>query len=127
MRMAGVSGFKDEMLTDGVRMEEAAFNALAEAELARIEEALESCGAELEIEQMPGGILDVEFADRSKMIINRHAAAREIWVAARSGGFHFRPENGRWLGTRDGVELYAALSRLVSEQGGVAVVLQAQP
>jgi CyaY protein len=44
-------------------------------------------------------------------------------VAAKSGGYHFRPEGGRWLGTRDGEELLAALSRTVSEQAGVMVAL----
>ena len=58
-------------------MEESAFNALAEAELARIEAAVEACGAEVDIEQQPGGILEFEFEDGSKMIINRHVAARE--------------------------------------------------
>ncbi|NMG28669.1 iron donor protein CyaY [Aromatoleum evansii] len=106
-------------------MEESAFNALAEAELARIEAALESCGAELDIETMPGGVLEVEFENGSKMVINRHSAAREIWVAAKSGGFHFRPDSGRWIATRDGAELYALLSRLVSEQSGNPVVVAA--
>ncbi|KAI5914195.1 iron donor protein CyaY [Thauera sp. 2A1] len=102
-------------------MDESAFNALAEAELARIETALEDCGADIDIEPKPGGVLEIEFDNGSKMIINRHTAAREIWVAARSGGFHFRPEAGQWLNTRDGAELYAMLSKLVSEQGGTAI------
>ena len=104
-------------------MEESAFNALAEAELARIETALEDCGAELDVEPKPGGILEIEFDNGSKMIINRHTAAREIWVAARSGGFHFRREADRWIGTRDGAELFATLERLASEQAGERVVL----
>ncbi|THF62963.1 iron donor protein CyaY [Pseudothauera nasutitermitis] len=105
-------------------MEESAFNALAEAELAHIEAELEACGAELDVEVMPGGILEIEFDNGSKMVINRHTAAREIWVAAKSGGFHFRPQDGRWIATRDGTELYALLSRVVSEQGGEAVTLR---
>lgn len=104
-------------------MEESAFNALAEAELVRIEAALDACGAELDIENKPGGVLEIEFDNGSKMIINRHTAAREIWVAAKSGGFHFRPENGRWLASRDGAELYAMLSALVSQQSGTPVEL----
>ncbi|WP_454457479.1 iron donor protein CyaY [Thauera phenylacetica] len=104
-------------------MEESAFNALAEAELARIETALEDCGAELDVEPKPGGILEIEFDNGSKMIINRHTAAREIWVAAKSGGFHFRPQEGNWFNTRDGRELWAMLGALVGEQSGEAVRL----
>lgn len=106
-------------------MEESAFNALAEAELVRIEAALEACGAELDIETMPGGVLEIEFENGSKMVINRHSAAREIWVAAKAGGFHFHHDAGRWIATRDGAELYALLSQLVSQQSGAPVEVKA--
>lgn len=104
-------------------MEETAFNALADAELLRIEAALEACGAEIDIETMPGGILELEFENGTKIIINRHSAAREIWVAARSGGYHFRPQEGEWVAGRDGAELYTTLTRAVSEQSGTPVVI----
>ena len=99
-------------------MEEREFNALADAALRRIEDAIESCGTDVDLEVKPGGVLEVEFEDGSKIIINRHTAAREIWLAARSGGYHFRPEAGRWVGTRDGEELMAAIARCMSEQAG---------
>ena len=105
-------------------MEESAFNALAEAEQARIESALEACGVDIDIEPKPGGILELEFDNGTKMIINRHTAAREIWVAAKSGGFHFRPQNGRWINTRDGADLWAMLAALASAQAGEPVELK---
>jgi len=104
-------------------MEEREFNGLADAMLARIEGALEKCGADLDFEMGAGGVLEIELADGSKIIVNRHTAAREIWLAARSGGYHFRPENGRWVGSRDGEELLAALARCIAEQGGGSVSL----
>ncbi len=105
-------------------MQESAFNAAAEAELDRIEGALERCGLDIDIERKDGGVLELEFENGSKMVINRHAVAREIWVAAKSGGFHFGREGGRWIAGRDGAELYQTLSRLVSEQSGVSTVLE---
>ena len=104
-------------------MDEREFNTLADATLRRIEDAIEQCGAEVDLEVKPGGVLELEFNDGSKIIINRHTAAREIWVAAKSGGYHFRPQDGQWLGTRDGDELMAALARYVSEQSGKLVQL----
>jgi len=108
-------------------MDEREFMAAADAELERIEAALEVASmsgvADFDFETKPGGVIEIEFENGSKIIVNRHGAAREIWVAARSGGYHFRPEGGRWLGTRDGEELLAALSRTVSEQAGVRVAL----
>ncbi len=108
-------------------MDEREFMAAADAELARIEAALEVASengvADFDFETGPGGVIEIEFGNGSKIIVNRHGAAREIWVAAKSGGYHFRPEGGRWLGTRDGEELLAALSRTVSEQAGVLIAL----
>jgi CyaY protein len=48
---------------------------------------------------------------------------REIWVAAKSGGYHFRSDGQRWVNTRDGTELFAALSAYVSQQAGRSVNL----
>ncbi|MDD5298690.1 MAG: iron donor protein CyaY [Rhodocyclaceae bacterium] len=104
-------------------MEETQFNTLADATLARLETALDSCGADLDYELGAGGVLEIEFPNKSKIIVNRHTAAREIWVAAKSGGFHFRPEGELWIGTRSGEELFSALSRVISEQSGEEVVL----
>ena len=101
------------------------FDLLAEAALGNIERALEASDADADIELKEGGVLELEFPDGSKMIINRHAAAREIWVAARSGGFHFRWDGRQWRDTRNGTELFAALSKLVSAQSGRPVVLAA--
>ena len=107
-------------------MDEREFNDQADAMLATLEQALETCGADLDFEIKPGGVIELEFDNGSKIIVNRHTAAREIWVAAKSGGFHFKldePGRGRWVGTRDGVELLAALSRCISEQAGAVVSL----
>jgi CyaY protein len=105
-------------------MDESQFVTLAEAELAHLEEALEACGADIDIELQPGGILALSFENDTQIIINRHLAAREIWVAARSGGFHFRPEGGRWVDTRSGEDLYALLNRVVGEQAGEPVRIE---
>jgi len=86
--------------------------------LRRIEDAVDNCDAEVDLEVKPGGVLELEFGDGSKIIINRHTAAREIWLAARSGGYHFRPEGDRWIGTRNGEELMAAVGRCIGEQTG---------
>jgi CyaY protein len=102
-------------------MNETEFEAAAAAALEAIERALES--VDVDCERKGGGVLELEFDDGSKIIVNRHAAAREIWVAARAGGFHFRWDGAAWRDTRDGSELFAALSRLVSQQGGQPVRL----
>jgi CyaY protein len=105
-------------------MDENEFAVAAGRALERIERALEESGIDADTELKEGGVLDIEFGDGSRMVINRHGAAREIWVAARSGGFHFRWDGAAWRDTRDGSELFAALSRLVSAQSGQPVLLR---
>ena len=107
-------------------MDEREFEALAGAALARIERALDESGLDADVELKEGGVLELEFDNGSRIIVNRHGAAREIWVAARSGGFHFRWDGSLWRDTRDGTELFAALSKLVSAQAGTGVILSPQ-
>ncbi len=73
------------------------------------------------------GILEIECADGSKLIVNRHVPNREIWVAARSGGFHFRADGDAWRDTRSGGELAAQLTGLVRDQAGLEVDLSKLP
>ena len=104
-------------------MNETEFNARAEGVLAAVVRTLEASRVDCDCEFKGDGVLELEFEDGSKIIVNRHGPAREIWVAAKSGGYHFRFDGARWVNTRDGDELFAALSRYVSEQSGSPVVL----
>jgi iron-sulfur cluster assembly protein CyaY len=104
-------------------MTDAEFESHADATLSALERAIDKAGLDVDVQTKGAGVLELEFADATKLIINRHTAAREIWVAAKSGGFHFRHNGKDWRNTRDGTELYAELSRLVSAQSGTAVSL----
>jgi CyaY protein len=100
-------------------MTEIEFNQAVDATLAHIQQALEDAG--LDFETPADGIVEIEFEDGGKIIINRHGVAMEIWVAARSGGFHFKPRDGGWVDTRDSTPLYGRLAALIAEQGGASV------
>lgn len=104
-------------------MTDSEFEALTDSALARIEQAIDASGLDVDLQSKAGGVLEIEFENGTKIIVNRHAAAREIWVAAKSGGFHFQWDGSAWRDTRDGSELFAALSKLISAQGGQGVVL----
>ena len=121
--MYRVRSFMHEMLARDtmtrIESSEAEFNQAAGATLAHIEQALED--ADLDFETPADGILEVEFDDGSKIIINRHGVAREIWVAARSGGFHFKPQGTGWFDTKSGEPLYDKLAALIAAHGGVMV------
>jgi len=110
-------------------MGESEFLAQAEAALNAIEAALDRLNDEdlLDVEcSRSGNVLEIEFiANGSKIIVNSQAAMSELWVAARSGGFHYKQQDGLWRNTRDGSELFAALSTMVSAQAGATVELKA--
>lgn len=109
-------------------MTESEFLGLAETTLDAIEAVLEQAASAsaLDIEcSRTGNVLEIEFVDNgSKIIINSQAPMQEIWVAAKSGGFHFRREGQQWINTRDGSELFAALSGMVSGQSGCMLILK---
>jgi len=105
-------------------MTDSEFEDLTDATLDRFEVALEASGVDADVQSKSGGVREIEFDNGTKMVINRNAALRELWVAAKSGGFHYRWDGAAWRDTRDGSELFAALSRLVSAQSGRGVVLR---
>ena len=72
--------------------------------------------------QRTGGMITLTFANHSQIIINLQKPLQEIWMAARSGGFHYKLVNGQWLDTKTGDELFAALTRSATDQAGQAVV-----
>jgi len=102
-------------------MTDTEFNQLVDTTLAQIEQAVEASGADIDFE-ITAGILELEFENGSKIIINRQSVNHELWVAAKSGGFHYTFRDNAWHNTRDGSELFAALGRYVSEQAGETVV-----
>jgi CyaY protein len=110
-------------------MTESEFLNLAEQALSSIESSLETAAqtSDLDIEcSRSGNVLQIECIDNgSKIIINSQAPMQEIWVAAKSGGFHYKYDGRIWRNTRDGSELFAVLSAIVSEQAGVDVILSA--
>jgi iron-sulfur cluster assembly protein CyaY len=97
-------------------MTENEYSNLADKAMSAIESALETRCGNIDFE-MPGtGMLEIIFDDGSKIIVNKQSAAQEIWVAARSGGYHFRWQNNAWRDTRTGQGLMAMLAVLVREQ-----------
>jgi CyaY protein len=105
------------------------FLAQAEATLDTIETAFDDLNDAdvVDVEcKRSGNVLEIEFIDNgSKIIVNSQAPMKELWVAARSGGFHYKQKDGLWLNTRDGSELFAALSDIATAQSGVAIKLTA--
>jgi CyaY protein len=106
------------------------FMAATDRVLAAIGVALDAALAETDIDidwNLNEGILEIECEDGSKLIVNRHLPNREIWVAAKSGGFHFGLRDGGWHDTRSGTPLAVTLTALLKAQAGLHVALPPLP
>lgn len=108
-------------------MTESEFLALADATLSAVEWSLEQAtnqsGLDVECSRA-GNVLEIEFIDNgTKIIVNSQAPMQEMWVAAKSGGFHYKHNGAQWMDTRNDGELFSSLSQMVSQQAGIDLVL----
>lgn len=71
------------------------------------------------------GVLKVTFFGKEVCVINSHQAAREIWMAWDNRAWHFgwNAEAKAWVASKSGEELYATVSKVVSERLKVPVTL----
>jgi CyaY protein len=106
-------------------MTETEFLSLIDVTLLHIEEVFETAGQQGDVDvecSRSGSLLDIEFLqNKSKIIINSQVATYELWVAAKSGGFHYRHDGKQWRNTRDNSELMAALAEIALAQGGLVI------
>lgn len=100
-------------------MNETEFLRLSEDIFRRIENALDDAGLDVDC-VISGNVLEIEFDDGGKVVVNRHVPNQELWIAAKSGGFHFACRDGQWVASRDGAEFGATLSQVVSTAAGAA-------
>lgn len=106
------------------RLSDADYTAKAAAVLAAVEACLDRWLEDDVVDidaQRSGGLLEMKFPNRSVIVLNTQAPLQELWMAARSGGYHYRFSEGAWRDTRDGRELLEALSTCASEQAGKAL------
>lgn len=112
----------------GVSQQPSSFVERAEGFLGRLEASLDRLADDLDIDVLrAGNVLTLTFENDHRIIVNSQEAAQEMWVAARSGGFHYRwnDEAESWRDTRSGDDIKVALSRLIGLETGVAPTLGA--
>ncbi|WP_082532973.1 MULTISPECIES: iron donor protein CyaY [unclassified Roseateles] len=104
-------------------LSDADYHAKAHALLARIEEQidawLEADVVDIDTHRT-GGLLELSMPGGSKIVLNTQPPLQEIWLAARSGGYHFKWDGSQWV-DREDQEFLARLSRCASEQAGQAL------
>lgn len=97
---------------------EARFHDLVDATQQALEELLEDHADDIEIS---AGMMTIKFDNGSQLIISRQEPLRQLWLAARSGGYHFDydEESGKWSCEKSEELLSEVLARATKEQAGV--------
>ena len=112
-----------------MQLSEKDFRAVAEKTLRAIEASLENAFQEqdldLDIARQGGNVVNIQFEDKSVIVVNTQPPLQEIWVAAKEGGFHYRftgtLDQPQWSDTKTGHDLFADLNRFASKQAGVPI------
>ena len=96
----------------------------AESLLRQVELACDRINDASEVDidnQRVGGMITLTFPNRSQIILNLQKPLHEVWMAAKSGGYHFRWDQDQWMDTKGAGEFFALLSRNATEQAGAAL------
>ena len=102
-------------------------NLLQSIELA-LEAADDELDLDLDVERQGGNVINIRFRDKSVIVVNTQPPLHEIWVAAKSGGYHYRwagtMAKPLWLDTKTGKELLSDLTEFASSQAGQAIKIE---
>jgi CyaY protein len=101
-------------------MTESEFNDLVDETFEVLEAVLDEVEDDIDYET-GGGVLTVRFENGTSLVFSRQPPTRQLWLAARSGGFHFAwsSDAGDWCDTRDGKPFRHFVEQQMREQGGV--------
>jgi CyaY protein len=100
-------------------LSEARFHDLVDNVQQLVEDVFDDSGLDVDLENS-AGVLTIVFENGSRLILSRQEPIRQLWLAAKSGGFHFDydADSDRWLCDNSDEQLGEMLQRLTLEQGG---------
>jgi CyaY protein len=104
-------------------MDDADFDRAASGELRYLEDAFADVDPDDVEVSTSDGVLRLDLRDGTRIVINSHRAARQIWMAAVASAWHFDPTASGWHAAKTGESLRPTLARLVRERIGVDVSL----
>ena len=98
-------------------MNETNFNRNLDTLMMAIEDAIEE--AELDIDyETAAGILTLTCPNQTKIILSRQTPLLQLWLAAKSGGFHFDfdTDKSTWVCNSNNETILETMNRCLSEQ-----------
>jgi len=87
-------------------MNDTEYHQIVDEAFKRLEEVIDDSGADIDYEVV-GNVMNLEFNDRSQIVINKQEPMKEIWLASKSGGFHFSYVDSQWICSRTGLEFFS--------------------
>lgn len=107
-------------------MTDTEFHQLADEIFSAIDSAIESAidddGADVDIDYS-GNVVQLTFEDNSQIVINKQEPLHEIWLATKTGGYHFAYDNGKWYDSRNNKEFVPFVLAEIAKQGGITITL----
>ncbi|MCG8709762.1 iron donor protein CyaY [Brenneria sp. 4F2] len=103
-------------------MNDSEFHQLADELMLRLEETLDQFDGDADIDyETNGGVMTLTFENKSKIVINRQEPLHQVWLATKTGGYHFNYQDKRWVCDRSGEDFTSLLSEACSMQSGETV------
>ncbi len=96
------------------------YHRLVDEEWVKVEQAIDDSGADIDYEII-GNVMNLEFDDRSQIVINKQEPMQQIWLASKSGGFHFSYVDGKWICSKTGSEFFSFVKQECDKHSGEEV------
>lgn len=108
-------------------MTDSEFLGHAEALLNAVENTCDRINDETDVDvdnQRVGGMLTLTFVNHSQIVINLQKPLQEVWMATKSGGYHYRHIDSRWQDTKGQGDFFETLTANASSQAGVPLTFE---
>jgi CyaY protein len=99
----------------------------AERLLQQLEKVCDQLNEQADIDidnQRVGSMVTLTFPNRSQLVVNLQKPLHEVWLAAQSGGYHYRFDGASWQDTKGQGEFWDQLTQDASRQFGAALNFQ---
>ena len=97
-------------------MDDSSFQEIVDKVFLEIEDKVDELNDDIDVDSS-GGVLTLTFPNGTSVILSRQISSHEIWIAAKSGGFHLAFDEQVWSCASTGEDLKSLLDRVFVEQG----------
>ena len=101
-------------------MNDTEFHQLVDNQFDALEQLIDESGADIDYENV-GNVITLEFDDGTQVVINRQEPMHEIWLASKSGGFHFQFKEEKWLCSKTHKEFLNMVKEECEKQAGEVI------